>query len=398
MFGKVILGLDNISPGESTGAGCIGGMRTYLQDLVTHLPLVLPDVHVKLFTPNWSPAFNLPAGGSIEVVDCGNVPTWRPARAWYEQTTLPGLMRHHKVDVWLGTNNTVPLRAPCPTIQIVQSLQYFTHPDVYSFARRAYLTTFVPLGMRTAGAVIQLSEASRQEVLKRFRVDPAKIRVIHHCLHDVFPPGPQPGAADLVRRILGGDFPYIFYLSAIYPYKNHARLIEAFARIHHDFPDHRLLIAGADSPELGRDALAAIAARFGIASKVVLAGRIPQEAVAPLYRGAQLMAMPTLDETFGLPVLEAMAFGCPVLTSNISAVAEVAGDAGLLVDPFSVDAMAAALASVLGSEPLRRDLAARGLARAAQFSRANMMAKFADVIRSLAPPPASPANASRRQS
>src|SRR5579863_3849533 len=119
-----ILGLDNISPGLSTGSGCIGGMRTYLQDLVTHLPQVLPHTRIKLFTPSWSPAFELPSNGSVEVVDCGDVPTERAGRVWFEQTALPKLIRETRVDAWLGTCNTLPLRIPCPAALILQSLQF----------------------------------------------------------------------------------------------------------------------------------------------------------------------------------------------------------------------------------------------------------------------------------
>ena len=393
----MILGLDNISPGESTGADCIGGMRTYLQDLVTHLPRALPEATVKLFTPSWSPPFDAPPTGSLEVVNCGDVPVWRPGRAWFEQMVLPGLMRKHRVDVWLGTNNTIPLRAPCKVADIVQSLQYFTHPDVYTFSRKFYLRTLVPACMRRADVVILLSEASRTEVINRLGIAPSKIRVIHHCLHDVFRPGYDDNDRSVVQRVLRSNDPYIFYLSALYPYKNHARLIEAFARIHQEFPRHKLLIAGSDSPEFGRGALAEVAAGLGVAEKVIFSGRVAQEDVPGLYRSADVMTMPSLDETFGLPVLEAMAFGCPVMTSAISSMAEVAGDAGVLVDPYSVDAIVTALRSILGSAELRRDLAARGIARAAVFSRDNMMAKFADAIRFLAPGNLAAAVAPRRQ-
>jgi glycosyltransferase involved in cell wall biosynthesis len=120
-----------------------------------------------------------------------------------------------------------------------------------------------------------------------------------------------------------------------------------------------------------------------VRSKVILAGRLAQDDLPALYRRAELLAMPSLDETFGLPVLEAMAFGCPVLTSNISSMAEVAGNAAVLVDPLSVDEMAGALATMLGSGEMRTQLSRRGIRQAARFSRESMMAKFGDVLNSL---------------
>jgi glycosyltransferase involved in cell wall biosynthesis len=376
-----VLGLDNISPGLSTGTGCIGGMRTYIQDLVTHLPQVLPGVRVKLFTPSWSPPFDLPQNGSVETVDCGNVPASRAGRVWFEQVRLPAMVAANGVDAWLGTCNILPLRLPCPSALIVQSLQFFTLPNVFSSFRRWYLQTLVPASIRRASTVIVLSEASRNEVMQRFHTPAEKIRVIPHCLHDVFKPSAA-GLADLevVERVLGENAPYIFYVSALYPYKNHARLIEAFARIREQFPRHRILIGGADTKSWGRTQLAEIAETCGVSSRVVLTGRLAQHDLPALYRRADVLAMPSLDETFGLPVLEAMSFGCPVLTSNISSMAEVAGDAAVLVDPLSVGDLAESLRAILASEELRASLSRRGFERAALFSRENMMAKFGETL------------------
>ena len=384
-----VLGLDNISPGLSTGRGCIGGMRTYLQDLVTYLPQVVPNARVKLFTPSWSPAFDLPANGTVEVVDCGDVPTSRAGRVWFEQTALPRLVRENGIGAWLGTCNTLPLRLSCPAALIVQSLQFFSRPEAFSAPRRLYLQAAVPASIRRADAVVVLSYSSRSELLLRFHVPERKLWVIPHCLHDVFKPlAPAISDYEVVTRVLGEEAPYILYVSALYPYKNHARLIEAFARIGDRFPRHRLLIGGSDTPGWGRQDLARIAERCGVASKVILAGRLAQADMPALYRRAELLAMPSLDETFGLPVLEAMAFGCPVLTSNISSMAEVAGDASILVNPESVGDITGALSAILARPELRTSLSRRGLEQAALFTREKMMQKFGEMISSLLPPSA----------
>jgi len=359
-------------------------MRSYLQDLVTYLPQVIPGATVKLFTPDWSPPFDLPGNNPIEVVKCREVPVSRPGRVWYEQTVLPRLIREQHVDLWLGTCNTLPLRLPCPAALIVQSLQFFTQPKAFPGVRGWYLRKIVPASIRRAAVVITLSSSSRHEVLQRFSVPEKNVRIIPHCLHDIF----QPAAAaaddrEVVTRVVGEDAPYILCLSALYPYKNHARLIQAFADIHTRFPRHKLLIAGSDTRSWGRRELAEIAAKFGIASRVVFAGRVAQDDLPALYRTAELLAMPSLDETFGLPVMEAMAFGCPVLTSNISSMAEVAGDAAVLVDPLSVDDMAQALATILSSQELRTSLSRRGRLQAALFSRENMIARFGDLLNPL---------------
>lgn len=235
--------------------------------------------------------------------------------------------------------------------------------------------------IKTADRVIALSEASRNEIVNRFGIAPEKVQVVHHCLqgHLQGQSGDDPDGS-VAARLVPGNRPFVMMVSALYPYKNHARLIEAFSRIHVDFPKYRLVIVGADSPGLTAAELRETAKRMGVEDKFVTLGRVASADLAALYRRADVMAMPSIDETFGLTVLEAMHFGCPVITSNTSSMAEVGGEAALLVDPMSVDEISTSLRKVLGDRELRDVMREKGLARAALFTRDRMTQKTMAMI------------------
>lgn len=371
----MVVGIDNISPGESTGRAALGGMRNYLQDLLELLPAQNPEWQFKVFTAEWADPFEHGHAPNLSVVLCP-LKKGRIARVLYEQFGLPKAIRQNGVDVWLGTCNTLPLSARCRKVLVVQSLQFFSQSPTYKWSQRFYLRAMVEKSIRSADRVIALSEASRTEIVNRFGLSTDKIQVVHHCLqgHLQGETGDDPEGVTVERLVPGGQ-PFILMVSALYLYKNHTRLIEAFSRIRWEFPQHRLVIVGADSPGLTARDLQETAKKFGIGQNFLTLGRVASPDLAVLYRRAQVMAMPSIEETFGLTVLEAMHFGCPVITSNTSSMAEVGGEAALLVDPLSVDEIGNGLRKVLGDSALRMEMREKGLARAALFTKDRMTSK-----------------------
>jgi glycosyltransferase involved in cell wall biosynthesis len=376
----VVVGIDNISPGESTGKAALGGMRNYLQDLLELLPAQNPGWQFKVFTPDWADDFEDRGAKNLSVIRCP-LKRGRVARVAYEQFGLPKAIEENGLDVWLGTCNTLPLSARCRKVLVVQSLQFFTHAGTYKWPQRTYLRAMVKKSIRSADRVIALSEASRSEIVNRFGIAPEKVQVVHHCQqgHLQGQTGNDPDGA-IAARLVPGNGPFVLMVSALYPYKNHARLIEAFARIRPEFPQYRLVIVGADSPGLTGQELQETAKKLGVGDRFLTLGRVASADLAALYRRADVMTMPSIDETFGLTVLEAMHFGCPVITSNTSSMAEVGGEAALLVDPLSVDEIANGLRKVLGDPELRGVMSEKGLARAALFTKDRMTDKTMAVI------------------
>ncbi|MGQ0571749.1 MAG: glycosyltransferase family 4 protein, partial [Armatimonadota bacterium] len=278
----------------------------------------------------------------------------------------------HPLDVFFATATVAPLLCRAPVVLAVQFLQFYEWPDTYGALRTAYLRTMVPLSLRKAEKAIIFTSSAKQDLIRWTGAPAEKVCVVPHGLsEDLWGIANLPSDAPQ-RRIgvdLAGGRPYILYVSATYGYKNHLRLIQAFGLLKRrtEVP-HVLLLVG-DEMAVPFAELRMAAIRAGVADEVILAGRLdPYERVVATYLGADLTVIPTLYETFGFPLLEAMACGSPVVAANCGSTAELAGDAALLIDPLDVGAIADGMARVLSDPVLRRSLTARGQERAREYT------------------------------
>jgi O-antigen biosynthesis alpha-1,2-mannosyltransferase len=378
----VIVGIDNISPGASTGAGTIGGMRAYLQDLLEFLPTLKPGWTFKLFTPETSIPDWWPRTGQIQLVSCKGVPSDRARRVFYEQAVLPRLIRRENLDVWLGICNILPLTCRCPSVVIVQSLQYFAFPRAYSTVQRLYLHLFGLASVRHADRVVALSFAAKEMIVKRMGIPPDRVVVAHNGVSQALvarlDSQKEDRSPDVVYQWTSGR-PYLLSVSAFYEYKNLSRLIQAFAQVHSKITQ-QLVIVGAETSKVSRGSLHNLIHQLDMQDRIILTGRIPHEQIAAFYRYADATVMPSLEETFGMPVIEAMVLGCPVITSNIGSMAEIAGTAAHLVDPWSIDDIASGIERVLNDARCRDELRARGHEQVARFINDRSVDKIVSVL------------------
>jgi glycosyltransferase involved in cell wall biosynthesis len=229
-----------------------------------------------------------------------------------------------------------------PAASTIVDLQHEEHPQFFGRAELAYRKVVYGRTVRRSRIVITISEHARQALLERYRLEPSRVRVIHLAVdHDVF--APRPGA-------LRGD--YLLYPARPWPHKNHARLFDAFARLRREWPELRLVLTGEGD--------------FGpLPDGVETRGHVSYDELPDLYRGAAALVFPSLYEGFGMPVVEAMACGCPVACANVSSLPEVAGNAARLFGPRDVDEIAAAVDDVLRAPA---QWVERGLERAKQFT------------------------------
>ncbi|MSS73735.1 MAG: glycosyltransferase family 1 protein [Candidatus Latescibacteria bacterium] len=289
-----------------------------------------------------------------------------PVRGIWMQVVLPFLLRRARVDVCHYTNYVAPLLSGRPSVVTFHDMTVLLLPDCSPWKKRLLLRPLIPLIARRADAIIAVSESARQDVLRLLHVPAEKVHVIHEGVAPVFRPVEDAQARARVQVRYGLRGPYFMAVGSVEPRKNLVRLARAFQKVRDEAGEGlQLLIVGGKgwrSEEIMREI------RRVVGKAVVWAGYAPSEDLPALYGGAEALVYPSLYEGFGLPVIEAMACGAPVITSDNSSLKEVAGDAALLVDPEDVDAISGAMRRVREDENLRADLRRRGLARAAQFS------------------------------
>jgi glycosyltransferase involved in cell wall biosynthesis len=290
----------------------------------------------------------------------------RQARLFWEQARLPGIVARLGIDVLHSTHHTLPLRPMrAKRVVTVHDVTFFRLPERYPPARRMYMQTMTRLSARIADAIIAPSNAVREDVVRALRVDPAKITVVYEAAAERYRPLP-PGECASVRARYGVEAPYVLSVGSREPGKNRERLIRAMRELRDAGTDRRLLVVG--QPAWKYEGEEALVDSLRMSDRVIFAGYVPDGDLPALYSACDAFAFPSLYEGFGVPVLEAMACGAPVVTSDVSATAEVAGNAAVLVDPHSVASIRDGMRRVLTDDGLRRDLATFGKARAAQFS------------------------------
>jgi glycosyltransferase involved in cell wall biosynthesis len=281
----------------------------------------------------------------------------------YFPLRLPRLARRVELDLLHCPAPLAPVRSRVPTVVTVHDVLGLDHPEW--FTRPLALHSRLVLGpaLRNAACVLVSSAHTRERLLERVSVDPSRVRLVPLGVDPIFTPGDPPDG--LLSR-LGIAGPFVLAVGTLQPRKNVETALHAFERLVAAGADQRMAIVG------GRgwrdDALAELIRRSPAAERIVMTGHVSDDDLVGLYRAADCFVYPSRYEGFGLPPLEAMACGTPVISSDRTSLPEVVGEAGLLVDPDDVDALERALAELLSSPERRAELAERGYRRVAEFS------------------------------
>lgn len=387
------IAVDNVTPGRSTGAVTLGGMRMYLEELLTGLAGAGQGHEYLLFGPAGSRSLTVPWSPRLRLVGCVGLPAARPARILYEQTVYPWLVTRERPDVFLGTCNTLPFALRVPSAVVVQSFQFFITPQAYGPLQRSYLRLATLAAVRKARAVIALSEAAKGEIVAMGRVPPERVRVVYHGVSENcrqaarHRPLPAPKA---LSEIGAAGHPYVLSVSSFYPYKNLLGTITAFADLVRTSDlklGHRLVLVGGDTAAVTAADLRRHAEELGVGDRVLTLGRVPHDQIPALYANADALVMASFSETFGHPILEAMTLGCPVVTSNLSCMPEIAGGAAELVDPHDAQSIRRGLARILTHPEHRARLVERGLEWSRPFTWAQCARRTREVLEHVARSP-----------
>ncbi len=344
-----------------------GGDETALRGMLIGLARVLPE-HANLhFTLLTRPNAELPADVQQRArhFEVRRMP-WGAAPLRYG-LTVPRMLRERPVDLLYSITHAPPLSTTPVALQ-VHDLSFLHRPEFYPLKTRLRLNLLVPFHARQARIVMTGSELARRDLIRSYRLRPERVVVVPDAVEEPrrLPHLSSTQETQWLAR-LGLRPPFVLYVGNLHPRKNVARLIEAFVRgIRTEPPlaDHQLAIVGGHWWRGGAEERVAQLAPQG---RVVLTGRLPDDDRDRLLRAADMLAYPSLFEGFGLPPLEAMAVGTPVLASNTSTMPEILGDAALLVDPLDVQALASGLARLSSDTALRATLRERGFARVKRY-------------------------------
>ncbi|NWG16681.1 MAG: glycosyltransferase family 4 protein [Chloroflexi bacterium] len=346
-----------------------GGIGRYVRELVAALTFVDRHSPYRLFVAGArSNRLPPPPGENFTWKPTPLTPRWL-ARLWHRaRIPIPVETITGKVQLFHATDFVLPPTLPgTRTLLTVHDLSFVRVPETASPSLKAYLDVVVPRSVRRADFILADSQATKDDLVALYKTPPEKIAVLLSGVDARFHPVRDPVVLSTIRKRHGvGDAPYIFSVGTVQPRKNYGRLIQALAQLHQTGSDIHLVIAG------GRgwleDPIYDSIRQTGMQSFVHFIGFADEADLPGLYSGAVCVALPSLYEGFGLPVLEAMACGTPVVTSNISSLPEVAGDAALTIDPYDVEALTNALQRLIHDETLRQRLITLGQQRARLFT------------------------------
>jgi glycosyltransferase involved in cell wall biosynthesis len=248
----------------------------------------------------------------------------------------------------------------------MKTMHAFTVPETLGIGPRTYRRLNYQRSVRIADAVVVNSKSLWAEIDRYLEVDPAKVSLIYEAVdHEIFKPGDREAARAHVAPF-GITRPFSLFVSSLWRYKNADGVLRAWRLIRHELAGRQLVILGAERDQKYSAELHQLVAELGIADDVVFVGGVSNEETVHFYRAADLLVYPSFNETFGLPILEAMACGCPVVTSNVSSMPEIAGGAAILTDPHDPSAIGRSMLEVIGSDVSR--LRTEGLRRAQEFT------------------------------
>jgi glycosyltransferase involved in cell wall biosynthesis len=307
--------------------GEVGGTETYLREVLLAMAKSFADIEWVLFTNRENDEYFRRIFREYQQFAFHSLPlraTNRYARVIREQVDLPFRVAASRVDVLWSPGYTVPFFSPCPQVVTIHDMQYKHYPQDLTFLARLVTDILVRVAVVRCRRVIAVSDFSRREIIHFTKANPEKVAVVHEAANPEFAKLlPDPTKQQRLKRLLPSQRPYILCVANTYPHKNVHALIDAFGQILEKIP-HQLVLVG--KPRLGEPEVQTALRNVTDPLRIQRLLQVDDDDLFSLYQGADLFVFPSLYEGFGLPVLEAMMSGAPVLTTRCGSIPEVGGD------------------------------------------------------------------------
>lgn len=337
-----------------------GGIRVYAMDILKNLLEIDKNNQYILFYQGKKTKTSFSGYPNVEE-QWINV----PYKILWDQVFIPFFAVRARIDLLFNPKFSVPFISPCKIVMVLHGTQNYVYPEFYKPRDVLYLKLMMPLYLGRAAKTIVVSEKSKEDIVKFTGVNKSKVIVVHLAAEDIFNEAVDPVFVERVKAKYDLPSRYILHVGVIYPGKNIERVIQVFAKIAKKFP-HKLVLAGGF--KWREDRVFNLIERLDLKDKIIMVKWISHSELRVFYNLADLLIFPSFYESFGMPVLEAMACGCPVVTSSTGSMPEIVEDAALMVDPTNVDQIYRAMVRVLEDRALKAKLIRAGLARFKKFS------------------------------
>jgi glycosyltransferase involved in cell wall biosynthesis len=288
------------------------------------------------------------------------------SRLIWEQLYLPNLVRKSGVDLLHSLHYTRPVRLPCKSVVTFHDMTFFLYPELHTWARRQYFPRMMKYSAGKADELITVSDSTRDDLIRILQIDPHKVTTTHLGVNPGFKPTVDEDKKKKIAEKYNLPEKFILYVGLVEPRKNLPVLIDAYKQLIENDLDYELVLVGRYG-WMYEEVLEQVR-KLNLQHAVRFLGYVPQEDLPLVYNLASLFVYPTIYEGFGLPALEAMACGIPVITSAVSSLPEIVKEAGLLTPVNDTNALFETMVTALTNEDLRKDLIRKGPERAAEFS------------------------------
>ncbi len=345
------------------------GVGSYAKNLITSLKKFDTENQYFIFVKReHSNVFSINQN-NINIIYQKNILRNKILRVLWEQIILPLYIKRLKIDLLHSIHYTIPLFAGCKVVATFHDMTFFLYPQKHIFIKRIFFKLFIRISSWKANRIIAVSESTKKDIIKFLGVS-NKIDVVYEAVDSKYHPFKNESMASIIMRKYGIFNKFILYVGTLEPRKNIVRLIQAYYNlIFKNNITHQLVIVGKKGwyyQEIFK-----IVDELGLnkeKQRVIFTGYVPDDELLFLYNAADFFVYPSLYEGFGIPPLEALACGVPVISSNISSLPEVIGDAGMLIDPYNVQEISQAMFEMLKNHKKKVQFKIKGLKRAEKFS------------------------------